>query len=76
MNREGENYLNNYPLYSDFIDWIYKRGFPVIYVTLVTIKKINECLSLSLIFDIVSAMLIITHISLTYYVNLLNKVLQ
>ena len=56
MNREDENYLNKYPLYSDFIDCIYKRGFRVIYIILVTIKTINECLtrkySLSFIFEI------------------------
>lgn len=75
LNREGKNYLQNYPLYGDFIDWIYKRGFPLISIMLIVIKIVNEWLSqtynLSLIFDLVVAVLIIVLTSL--YILFLNQ---
>lgn len=42
FNREGSNYLEQYPLFSDFIDFIYKWIFPILYIVIITIKIISE----------------------------------
>ncbi|OFI05007.1 hypothetical protein CLOACE_19760 [Clostridium acetireducens DSM 10703] len=63
LNREGKNYLKSYPLYSDFIDWIYKFGFPLISITLIVVKISNEWIyqnhNLGIIFDSIIALFII-----------------
>jgi hypothetical protein len=63
LNREGKNYLQNYPLYSDFIDWTYKSGFHIISITLIVVKISNEWISqnhnLGTIFDSIIAIFII-----------------
>jgi hypothetical protein len=46
-------------LYSDFIDWIYKFGFPMISITLTIVKILNEWIyqnhKLEIIFDSIIA---------------------
>lgn len=42
FNREGGNYLEQYPLFSDFIDLIYKWIFPILYIAIITIKILSE----------------------------------
>lgn len=43
--REGKNYLNKYPLYSDWICFLYTVIFPVILLSIVLLKIVNEWIS-------------------------------
>ena len=42
FDREGGNYLRNYPKLNDAMDFLYKIGFPAIYLVVVAIKIISE----------------------------------
>lgn len=76
FNREGQNYLNNYPLFGDFIDAIYKHVFPILYIIIVITKIGVEWLEYSNIFNIllnsILALLIII-MTVLYYIFLHHK---
>lgn len=42
FDREGGNYLENYPKMNDLIDFLYKWLFPIMYCLIVCYKIINE----------------------------------
>lgn len=48
FNREGGNYLLNYPKMNDFIDFLYKWTFPTIYCLMIFYKIKNEIFSLKI----------------------------
>lgn len=42
FNREGGDYLQNYPICSQLIDILYKWFFPLLYIIIVVIKIVSE----------------------------------
>lgn len=42
FDREGTNYLSNYPKMNDFIDFLYKWLFPLAYAILICYKIVTE----------------------------------
>ncbi len=42
INREGEMYLNHYPLVQNMMYYIYKCVMPILYIFIITIKVVND----------------------------------
>lgn len=50
IDREGKNYLSDYPVVKDMIHFIYQYIFPIIYLCLIIIKIVNELYNSGLTF--------------------------
>lgn len=69
ISKEGKSYLGNYPLFSDWIHWMYRAVFPLILIVVITIKIVSEWSSpekimISLIFNSVVFVCIAVTVSL------------
>jgi hypothetical protein len=84
LNREGVNYLNNYPLFGDFVDFVFKYIFPILNIIIVIIKITNEWITTKNIFNIIIniifaiAIIIMTVLYLAFlhpkFQNIINKI--
>jgi len=53
LDREGKNYLTNYPKMNDMIDFLYKWMFPILYCLIVILKLFTEILHMPLGFILI-----------------------
>lgn len=42
IDREGNDYLKNYPWICDYIDWLYKWFFPLLHITCIAYKIVQD----------------------------------
>lgn len=75
FDRESSNYLNNYPLFLNFIYLLYTWIFPIIYCTIIVLKIILELSNiiniLSCTFDVIICFFIL--LLTIFYLLLLHK---
>jgi len=73
ITREGDNYLNDYPVVLDFIDFFYKKIYPLTIIIGVFVKSISEWRSFNY-FCIVDSVLALFIIALmVLYMAFLHK---
>lgn len=77
--KEGKSYLKDYPIFSDWINFVYRSTFPVLFVVAITVKIVSEWsissfYELSLLFDsAIYVMLIITTALYIFSLRKMNK---
>ncbi len=77
IDREGNNYLKDYPFICDFIDILYKYFFPLFYIVVIVYKivkewKINNEITISLIINSIIFVLSV-FLCFLYIVYLIKK---
>lgn len=78
FDREGDNYLNNYPAFGNFIEFIYKYIFPVLHFLIISIKIISEWKVYESIYNVIlnTAIAVIINIMTFLYIIFLHPKLS